>query len=216
MASTTEGLAERNYGPMPNAIWAYKPEIEEFGYHFEPEKAKALLDEAGWVDSDGDGVREKDGTPLHVTFWATEWSDRDTVAQVIQNQLNQIGFDVEVVVLEGGAYNDGLANDENNLNLSSFSVPEPDVLRLITNVNHGLGRYKDEQFQTLVGEAQRTIDRAERTELYFEASKRMLADAAMIPLWTPLEFTTVRGAVQGYHTQLTYNHGVYEDVWIEE
>lgn len=216
MAATTEGLAQRNYGPMPNALWAYKPEIEEFGYHFDAEKAKALLDEAGWIDADGDGVREKDGAPLHVLFYVTEWDDRDTAALVVQNHLNQIGFDVEVQLLEGGAYSAGLSNNENNLNFSSFSVPEPDVLRLITNYDHCLSRYKDEQFQKLVADAQRTIDREERTAIYFEASKRMLADAAMIPFWTPLEFTMVRSAVKNYHCQLTYNHGVYEDVYIEE
>src|SRR5262249_6049514 len=43
------GIGQRNYGPMPTGVWAYKPEIEQFGYHFDPDKAKALLDEAGWV-----------------------------------------------------------------------------------------------------------------------------------------------------------------------
>jgi peptide/nickel transport system substrate-binding protein len=216
MAATMYGLAERNYGPMPTALWAYKPEIEQFGFHYNPDKAKALLDEAGWVDTGGKGVREKDGKPLHVLFYATQWDDRDTVAQVVQNHLNKIGFDVAIQMPEGGAYNDGLSKNENDFNFSSFSVGEPDVLRLITNYDHGLGRYKDEQFQTLVAQAQRTIDRAARTNYYFEASKRMLADAAMIPFWTPLEWTTVRAAVKNYHCQMTYNHGVYEDVYIEE
>jgi peptide/nickel transport system substrate-binding protein len=216
MAATTEGLAERNYGPMPTALWAYKPEIEEFGFHYDTAKASALLDEAGWIDSDGDGVREKDGKKLTLQFWASEFGDRDTVAQIAANQLNEIGFDVQVSVPEGGVYNEGLRKNESDLNFASFSVPEPDVIRLITNYDHCLGFYKDEMFQGYVADAMRTTDREARTAAYFEASKRMLADAAMIPFWTPLEFTTVRNAVKGYHTQLTYNHGIWEDVWIED
>ena len=96
------GLATRNYGPMPTGLFAYNPEIEQFGYHYDPEQANALLDEAGWIDSDGDGVREKDGTPLELLFWT--WNDSAgrtrRSSQVLQNQLAQVGIKITIETLD--------------------------------------------------------------------------------------------------------------------
>ena len=97
------GLAARNYGPMPTGLFAYKPEIEEFGYHYDPEKAKSLLEEAGWVDSDGDGVREKDGAPLEVLFWTWMAGRNEKIAQVMQSQLGQVGFKVNIEAMDVGS-----------------------------------------------------------------------------------------------------------------
>jgi peptide/nickel transport system substrate-binding protein len=209
------GFAQRNYGPMPTGEWAYKPEIEEFGFHYDPEKAKALLDEAGWVDADGDGVREKDGKKLEVLFWQP-WidSDNEKCAQILQNQLNQVGFSVTIQMPENGFSQ--LGENIHDFNFTSFSLPEPDVIRVITDYDHCLGRYKAEEYQNLVGEALKTTDRAERTAIYFEAQKKMLADAAMIPFWTPLRITAVRPEVKNYKMGKIYNNGLYEDVSIED
>jgi peptide/nickel transport system substrate-binding protein len=48
--------------PVLPGTWAYDPEVMQYGY--DPERARQLLDEAGWVDSDGDGVRDRDGVKL--------------------------------------------------------------------------------------------------------------------------------------------------------
>ena len=97
--SVLDGLATRNYGPMPTGNYGYTPDIKEFGYDYDPEKAKSLLEEAGWVAS-GNGPRQKDGQPLEVLLWTWNASTQERVAQVIQNQLNQVGFDVKLETME--------------------------------------------------------------------------------------------------------------------
>lgn len=90
-----EGAA-RTVGSIPPVVaWAYASGIAPVAY--DPEGAAALLEEAGWVDSDGDGVREKDGVPLEFQLdYATGDSVFEGVALIIQDQLGQIGFRVNL------------------------------------------------------------------------------------------------------------------------
>ena len=66
-------------------------------YSYDPDKAAQLLDEAGWTDSDGDGIRDKDGTPLEMTMLYT--SDYGSIGDgmlAIASQLGKVGFKVDV------------------------------------------------------------------------------------------------------------------------
>ncbi len=86
------------------AAWGAFPESFRFGQQnlpealFDPEGAKEILEEAGWRDTDGDGIREKDGVPLRVR-WLTypSRSELPLLAETAQYSLQQIGFDVEVI-----------------------------------------------------------------------------------------------------------------------
>lgn len=69
IATVLEGLAVRNYGPLPTGVACYDPAIEQYGYHYDPQRAAQLLDEAGWALPPGGSVRQKDGQPLQVTLW---------------------------------------------------------------------------------------------------------------------------------------------------
>ena len=88
---------------VPAIEWAYNSEIEPWPY--DPAGAIALLEEAGWVDEDGDGVREKDGEPLAFTIsYSPLINYFETTALVAQDQLSEIGFDVSVRNMEWASY----------------------------------------------------------------------------------------------------------------
>ena len=59
-----DGFAIQADGTQPVLSIAYDPSTVRTIYNYDPEKAKALLEEAGWFDEDGDGIREKDGQKL--------------------------------------------------------------------------------------------------------------------------------------------------------
>lgn len=215
ITSVLEGLAIRNYGPMPTDTFAYKPEIEEFGYHYDPEKAKSVLEEAGWTDSDGDGVREKAGKKLEVLLWTWNDSTNERVVQVIQNQLDQVGFKVNLETMEVATLLARLKENVSDLDLMGWGWPEPDILSMMTDTEGGIGLYHDEEYQKLVVQARTTSDLAERTALYFDAAKKMLADAAMVPLWTYLEATAIRSSVKNFKLGPQALR-VYEDAYVED
>ena len=70
-------------------------DVEATTYSYNADKAKELLESAGWVDSDGDGIREKDGAKLSVTLdYITNQGTMDDAALVIAQELGEVGFEV--------------------------------------------------------------------------------------------------------------------------
>ncbi len=65
-------------------------------YPYDPAQAKALLDQAGWVDTNGDGVREKDGVKLEISHATTIREDRQDVQAVMQQNLADVGIKLDV------------------------------------------------------------------------------------------------------------------------
>jgi peptide/nickel transport system substrate-binding protein len=177
----------------------YNPDIEQFGYHHDLDMARQLLDEAGWVEGDG-GVRSKDGEALSVLFWTYSGGSEERAAQVIQNQLNQVGFDVAFEAMESATFLARVVEPDSphNLDLSAWGWAEPDLLYLMSTVNGGFGQYRPEEYMALLNEARVISDWEQRLALYFEAMQKVLADAAMVPLWTQLVTNGVRQEVQGF------------------
>jgi peptide/nickel transport system substrate-binding protein len=87
---------------LPAIEWAYNNDLEPYPY--DPAMAEQLLDEAGWVDEDGDGVREKDGVPLALGLLTNAGNTtREDLGALVQDQLGQIGFDIAFEAIEFGS-----------------------------------------------------------------------------------------------------------------
>jgi len=98
------GLAREANGPIRPGTWAYTDDVQR--YDFSPEKARALLAEAGWKDRDGDGiVEDKDGKPFAFTLLTNQGNDeRKKVAELIQQRLKDVGVKVDIQVIEWAAF----------------------------------------------------------------------------------------------------------------
>ena len=74
-------------------------------YDYDPRKAKALLAEAGWKDTNNDGMLDKDGRPFAFTLMTNQGNEeRAKTAEIIQQDLRQIGIKVEIRILEWQAF----------------------------------------------------------------------------------------------------------------
>ncbi|MBW3554305.1 MAG: hypothetical protein KY466_12375, partial [Gemmatimonadetes bacterium] len=76
----------------------FHPDIEPLPHS--PEQAQQLLEQAGWTDSNGDGVREKGGRPLRFSILTSERPLNRAVVEVLQSQLRNIGAEVNLEVAE--------------------------------------------------------------------------------------------------------------------
>lgn len=87
---------------IPDFHWAHDPDL--VGPPHDPARARALLDEAGWVDRDGDGVRENaDGLPLRIAMITNANTERESIGRVLVDQLAAVGVEVDFRVLDVGA-----------------------------------------------------------------------------------------------------------------
>jgi len=86
-------------GPLPPAVWAYDATMMPDAY--DPDLARALLAEAGWTDTDGDGILDRDGQPFAFELTTRKGDPvRENGAQVIRENLLRVGIDVTTRVME--------------------------------------------------------------------------------------------------------------------
>ncbi|HSG07426.1 MAG TPA: ABC transporter substrate-binding protein [Longimicrobiales bacterium] len=97
------------YGTVANSTllpvhWAYDP-AQPSALPFDPAGARALLDAAGWIDRDEDGVRENaDGLPLSISILYNQGNEeRKRIAEIMQVQLRDVGIEIRPEVMEFGA-----------------------------------------------------------------------------------------------------------------
>jgi peptide/nickel transport system substrate-binding protein len=98
------GLAREATGPIRPGTWAYTKDVKRFDY--DPEKAKALLAEAGWKDRDGDGiVEDRDGKPFTLTIRTNQGNhERKEIVEIIQQRLKDIGVQADIQLIEWAAF----------------------------------------------------------------------------------------------------------------
>ena len=93
------GLGQRATGPYLPGTWPYNPDVP--GLAYDPARAKALLAAAGWKDTDGDGLLDRDGKPFTFEILTNQGNDeRKKVAEIIQAALREIGLKVDVRIIE--------------------------------------------------------------------------------------------------------------------
>ena len=72
-------------------------DVEQIVYEYDPELAESLLDEAGWIDSDGDGIREKDGETLFLdVIYMSERSTDEQILMAFKGQMAEIGIEINI------------------------------------------------------------------------------------------------------------------------
>jgi peptide/nickel transport system substrate-binding protein len=104
-------------------------------YPYDPAMANQLLDEAGWVDSNGDGTRDKDGVELVLKYGTTQREIRQDTQAVVQQQYQEIGVGLELLSYDSdiffSGYGDGGPSATGELDISEWSdttdYPDPNV-----------------------------------------------------------------------------------------
>lgn len=175
-----EGRADIAVNPIPSSISGYNDEID--GYDYDPEKAKALLEEAGY----GDG--------FEMELWAMPvprpyMPDGEKVAEVIQKNLADIGVTAKIVSHEWATYLELASKGDADAFMLGWTGDNGDadnfIYALLDEDNIGSNNYtyfKNDEMHDLLIEAQSEVDEDKRVELYKEAQVIIHDEAPWVPL----------------------------------
>ena len=174
-----EGLAQPAKNPIPPVISGYNDDIP--GYEYDPEKAKALLAEAGY-----------DGKEIEL--WAMPvprpyMPDGQKIAEAIQKNLEDIGMPSKIVSYEWATYLDKAEKGEADAFLLGWTGDNGDadnfIYALLDGDNIGSNNYTfydNQELHKLLVAAQTEIDEEKRIALYKQAQEIVFADAPWVPL----------------------------------
>lgn len=167
---------------------------------YDPEKAGQLLDEAGWTGRDADGYRTKDGKRLSVRWiaWTPIPDDRAALADLIQSDLRDIGFEVVREALEPAAYNEQYGPKTFDLTDWGFSGVDADALRshLHTDGFQNASQVSDPELDGLLESAVATSDPAARAAIYTDVQQWNAEHVAIVPLYVPSLITAYSNNVE--------------------
>ncbi|CAM3272948.1 ABC transporter substrate-binding protein [Brevibacillus invocatus] len=195
------GFAKPIYGPLPPTIPGHSERIENMAkekYAYNVEKAKQLLAEAGYTDSNGDGIAEKDGKPFSLELLLSEDPALQRVAQILQNQLKEIGLDIKIAVTDTATVKDRAIKGNHELFLLYFGLNDPDILYLLMETNNSKRvHYSNPKVDELLAKGRTTLKEEERMKVYEEAMEILVNDPPWVPLYVSETVTATRD-IEGY------------------
>jgi len=160
---------------------------------FNADKAKQLLAQAGWSDSDGDGVVDRNGKPFAFTILTNNGNrQRADAATVIQQRLKAIGISVKVQLVEWSAFIENFINKRKfDAVILGWSLsPEPDQYSLWHSSQMGERQfnflsYHNDMVDTALVAATRTFDRGQRKRFYDQVQRELFNDVPVVYLFAP-------------------------------
>ncbi|HII00558.1 TPA: ABC transporter substrate-binding protein [Methanosarcinaceae archaeon] len=215
-------VGEPAAGPfLPSMVWANK-DLQP--YTRDLEKADELLTEAGWVDTDGDGIRDKDGKTLRLNLLT--YSARPglpPMAQAMAAQLKEAGIDVETEVLEMGAIYDRREKGNWDLYLAAYNiamVPDPEYVLsnwyMTGGPDNGPG-YSNPEVDSLIMDARKLTDLEERYQKFNEVEAIVYEEQPMIIVAYYGCAIVKKDYVKGYVFDPTaHDYRINADMYIEK
>jgi len=201
--------------PIPPTMWSYNDDIEAYDYN--PEKAKALLAEAGFPDG------------FKTEIWAMPVArpynpNGKKVAEIMQAQLAKVGIEVDIISYEWGTYLDKTDQGEHQAAMLGWTGDngDPDnflwvlLSKMAAEKPAGnIAFWKNDEFTDLCAQAKEEMDQAKRTELYMQAQVIFHEQAPWVPIANSVVSEPMKDSVQDFVLYPTGKR-VFAKVWLKK
>ncbi len=185
----------------PGTRWS-NPDLKPYPY--DPQKAKALLKEAGFTDNDGDGVLERDGKPFSFEILTNQNKEREKSAVLIQRRLEDVGIQANVRAIEWASFISrfiktgdfdvvilgwGLGLDPDQFNIWHSSQQAPGQFNFIG--------YNNPSIDKLLEQGRTELNADKRQKIYHEFAKVLLEDSPIVYLSAGYGLSAIHKRVKG-------------------
>ncbi|WP_139488481.1 ABC transporter substrate-binding protein [Brevibacillus dissolubilis] len=190
--------------PSSPVSWAYTDDVNKYEYN--PEKAKQLLDEAGWKVG-ADGIREKDGQKLKIRFLGSKSKLHDALIPIAKENFQELGISFEAEILD---FNALIAKQQKgDYDLASFSTPQlldpSEGVESFSSTYPDNNGYSNPKVDQLLKDSISTLDIEKRKPIYVELFKELNDDPPYIFLYNRKIMSAYSARITGL-TQNTYTN----------
>jgi peptide/nickel transport system substrate-binding protein len=182
-------------GPVSPIIWAFNPNLPAFP--FDPAKAKQLLAEEGWKDSDGDGWLDKDGKRFEFSIKTNKGNQiREDIAVILQDQLKKVGIKVNLNILEWTIFSGDLNKKNFQASIAGWSVGLKMEMTTIFHTKSipdkfNFVSYSNPEFDQLNDAASMEMDREKARKMWWRAQELIVDDQPYTFLYIPKQINTL-------------------------
>ena len=196
------GHATLSTGMLPPSHWMYEGDVATYPYDLE--RARELLDEAGFPNPDGEKTPR-----FQLQFKVSAEKFRKSIAQLIGHQLGRVGIDVKVRSYEWGTFFHDVKSGNFELTTLQWVGVRPSMYRWIFHSDNipsaekrsaggNRGAYKNPELDTLLDEAETVADRDEREAIFSDVQKILAHDLPYVSLWHEHNIAVLKRGVDGY------------------
>ena len=196
------GFGTPGCSPLTKVMFSYI-DVQCTDYPYDPDRANAILDEAGWVDTDGDGIRDKDGEPLWLEHWTLSTVPAFAgMSTVIESYAADVGIHFNLNLATRAGYFDAVRAGEHHTQHWWDTGLDPDtVMRTLYHSSNADGgtnrnRYRNEEMDALILAGSSTADSAEREAIYHQLQQKIADEVIMLFMVDPF---LLYGSVANLH-----------------
>lgn len=200
LATVLNDIVTPEYGFISSAQAGYSAdkaaELAE-AYKYDAEAAKALLKEAGYEDTDGDGFVDKDGQALTIEYLtATDVATSRATAPVIQEQLKAIGIDLQITEYESAYIKQLQRENDYQMAARRYVWNDADILYYVFTENSGYP-WSDPEVSAALDEARYIVDNQARIEGYEKFHDEFFKEMPAVALYADNYCVAARNEVTG-------------------
>jgi peptide/nickel transport system substrate-binding protein len=184
---------------FPPGHWARAENLPTYPY--DPNKAKQLLDAAGYRDPDGDGPRSR----FKLVFKTSTDAEVNQQAEIIQQMLKKVGVDLQIQSSEFGTFMDDIKNGRFQMfSLRRSGISDPDFYYTIFHSKslapngQNRGYYVNPKVDQLIEQGRATFDRTKRKAIYDELQRILADELPYISLYHRDNVAIMRSNVDGF------------------
>ena len=197
---------------FPDNHWSHNPDVTKYEYN--PEKAKELLEEAGYTMNDATGYYEKDGQTLHLTYDMSTSTDGRQVAALIQQYWKAIGVEMEVIeqdfatlayskLLPNNATEETTADSFQCYTLGFGVEADPEEYNAYLSTSTGAGswnfiHYSNPEVDELFKQQLLETDPDARADCFHQIAKIISDDVPWIPMYNKATSAGLSDRVQNF------------------